>query len=109
MRFAGLGDEVPPVSPLDAEFAKPAWVFGMSSYAIIDAQTILATYGTKGTYQLALIDTTTGQITDIETPYTDFNYIRANAHRATFLAGSPTQRNALLQLDLTALNSHSSQ
>jgi hypothetical protein len=85
-----------------AELAKPAWVFGMSSYAFVDAHTVLVAYGTMGTYQLATINTTTGQLTDIDTPYTDFNYVRAANGRAVFIAGSPTRRNALVQLDPAA-------
>ena len=47
------GDDVEAVCPQEAEFGRPLWVFGSSTYAFIDARTILCTYAEQGMNYLA--------------------------------------------------------
>jgi dipeptidyl aminopeptidase/acylaminoacyl peptidase len=85
---------------MDAEFATAQWVFGLSTYAFASAERIICAYDVRGAWQLASLDTSSGKLEPIETPYTEFNYLRADARRAVCVAGSPTQRAALVELDL---------
>jgi dipeptidyl aminopeptidase/acylaminoacyl peptidase len=91
---------VEPLFNMEAEFGQPQWVFGLSTYGFASASRIICTYGERGQYRLASIDTQTGKLDVIETPYTDITYLRVGAERAVFRGGSPTSPASIIQLDL---------
>jgi dipeptidyl aminopeptidase/acylaminoacyl peptidase len=86
--------------PMDAEFAMPQWVFGMSSYALIGADRIACAYSVKGSWRLALLDTRRGNLQPIPSPYTVISQVRADAKRIGFLGASPTEPESAVQFDL---------
>ena len=90
------------VCRMDAEFGMPQWGFGMSCYAFTGPQTIVAAYIEKGFSRLALIDTSTGQLTNIDSPFTDIRYVRANSNFVVMRAGSPNQPAAIVRMDLAS-------
>jgi dipeptidyl aminopeptidase/acylaminoacyl peptidase len=85
---------------MEAEFGKPQWVFGMSTYAFESAGRIICTYTSRGTWQLGSLDTRTHRLEPIETSYTDIAAVRARPGQAVFLAGSPSQAGSVISLDL---------
>lgn len=85
--------------PMEAEFGEPQWVFGLSTYDFVSASKILCSYWQNGTAHLAWLDTSTRQISAIETPYTDISDIRCGNGYAIFLAGSPLVPPSLVQID----------
>jgi len=91
---------VEPLVEMEAEFGLPQWVFGMSVYAFESAGRIVCAYTQQGTWRLASLDTTTGELEPIETPYSEIQYVRATPGRVVFLAGSPTESTAIVQLHL---------
>ncbi|HIC94777.1 MAG TPA: S9 family peptidase, partial [Anaerolineae bacterium] len=91
---------VEPLTEMEAEFGRPQWVFGMSTYAFESAGRIICAYTRQGTWHLASLDTATRRLEPIETPYTEIAYVRAAPGRAVFLAGSPTEPASIVQLDL---------
>lgn len=84
-----------------AEFGEPAWLLGQSTYAFASAQRIICSYNENGSAHLANLDTTSGELTPIEVPYTIIGNIHATAERVVFTAASPTQSDVIVQLDLT--------
>jgi dipeptidyl aminopeptidase/acylaminoacyl peptidase len=96
----GEGDEAEAVCELEAEFATPQWLFAMSTYAFASEETIVCAYNERGNWSLATLDTRSKRLSPIELPYTELSYIRADARRALFRAGSPTRRLAIVELDL---------
>lgn len=88
------------VFPLDAEFATPQWVFGMSTYAFLDAQNILATYTQNGLWFLCeLTQTSSGWIkTNIETTLNSISNLFAKNGAATFVAAGATSPSAIYKL-----------
>lgn len=90
------GGEGEALHPMAAEFGLPMWVFGMSTYAFASAETVLCLYTTKGIWHLARLDTGSGQLATIETPYTVFGGICADARWAILLAASSTRPAALV-------------
>jgi len=89
-----------PICQMEAEFGLPQWVFGMSTYAFQSANRILCTYTLQGAWHLASIDTASGELSAIETPYTSIGSLRAAPGRLVFLAASPTETTSLVQLNL---------
>ena len=83
-----------------AEFGRPQWVFGQSTYAFVSANQIVCTYTQAGIWHLATLDTETRQLTPIETGYSLITSVRAAPGRAIFVGGSPTEPRLLVQLDL---------
>jgi len=91
---------IEPLTEMEAEFGRPQWVFGMSTYAFESADRIICTYVEQGTWHLASLDTATRRLEPIEIPYTEISYVRAGHGRVVFLAGSPTESASIVQLDL---------
>jgi dipeptidyl aminopeptidase/acylaminoacyl peptidase len=91
---------VEPLHPLEAEFGRPAWVFGNPTYAFASAGTVVCSWTHRGRWHLALLDTATGRLDEIDTPYTDVWNVRANATHAVFCAASATEPTSVARLDL---------
>lgn len=97
--YRSAGGSVEAVTNLQAEFASPQWVFGMSTYAFLAAGTIVAAYNVQGTWKLATIDVASGQLQDIPTPFTSFGGVQASNSRVAFSCGSPDAFSAVAMLD----------
>lgn len=93
---------VVPLLEMAAEFGKPQWGFGMSTYAFASPGQIICTYGERGFWQLASIDTATGELENIQTRYTEFGSLNAASGRAVFAAGSASEHPAIVRLDLAS-------
>ncbi len=91
---------IEPLCEMAAEFGLPQWIFGMSTYAIVSESKIICTYTQQGKWQLASLDLIAKQLTTIETPYTDISSVKARGEIVVFLAGSPTESTAIVQLNL---------
>ncbi len=92
--------QIEPLSEIEAEFGKPQWVFGTSTYAFESANRIICSYTHQGTWHLASLDTEAGELEEVEIPYTQIKSLRASPGCAVFIAGSPTESDAIVQLDL---------
>ncbi|GHO69221.1 peptidase [Ktedonobacter sp. SOSP1-52] len=93
------GEFIEAVCPMEAEFGRPQWVFGTSTYGFVSAERLVCIYGQNGDH-LGRIDLKTGILTEIETPYTALSSPAISSERVVFTAGSPTQRPAIVQYDL---------
>ena len=94
--------KIEPLCEMKADFGRPQWVFGMSTYAFESAGCIICAYTEQGIWRLASLDTETGRIELIEIPYTDIWSLRASSGLAVFVAGSPTEPPSIVRLDLTS-------
>jgi dipeptidyl aminopeptidase/acylaminoacyl peptidase len=83
-----------------AEFGLPQWLFATSTYAFAGEGQIVCAYNERGTWSLASFDTREKKSEKIEIPYTELAYLRASGRRVVLRAGSPTERMALVELDL---------
>jgi len=93
------GNRIEPLHEMHADFGRPHWVFGLSTYAWVSPERIVCTYADKGTWNLAELNTTSLKFRPIENPYSDIWYLRAGDGRAAFLAGGPTTSEAIIQYD----------
>jgi dipeptidyl aminopeptidase/acylaminoacyl peptidase len=64
------------------------------------ANRIIFAYKNKGFSGLASVDTTTGRLEEIETPYTEISFVCADAGRVVFLGSSPTEFPSIVELRL---------
>ena len=88
---------------MEAEFGLPQWIFGMSMYAFESTERILCAFIEKGRATLARLDTDTGKLERLETPFSDITYVRAAGSHAVLRAGSPSQAAAIVRLDLNTV------
>jgi len=97
--YRWLDKKIELLCEMEADFGEPQWNFGMSTYAFESTNRIVCAYTAQGIYHLAILDTATGKIGPVEVPYTDIWSLRASSGLAAFIAGSPTERPAIVKLD----------
>lgn len=97
-------DTLTPVTRLDAEFATPQWVFGMSTYGFLNEHEILACYTQAGRWQLAHIETRSGRCRPLVTEFTDISQIQSWNGRSLFLAANPCRSSELVLLNGTKVD-----
>jgi dipeptidyl aminopeptidase/acylaminoacyl peptidase len=100
--YRRLGEQLEPVVQMDAEFGLPQWVFGLSTYAFDSEHRIVCAYSQEGTWRLGTINTQTGELQAIETPYTEIEAVRADSGRVVFLGASPTEFSSVVELELAS-------
>jgi dipeptidyl aminopeptidase/acylaminoacyl peptidase len=89
-----------PLCGMDADFARPHWVFGLSSYAFESPERIVCAYTIQGSWRLAELNTKTLKLDEIASPYSEIRYLRAAPGRVVFVGGSSAQPEGIVQLDL---------
>ena len=96
------GETIRHLVPMAAEFGRPQWVFGMSTYGYVSPQRLVCAYSQDGTGHLASVDVASGQLTPLETPYTAFDYIQVAGEKVLFNGGAPDRASALVLLDVAS-------
>ena len=91
---------------MEAEFGRPQWLFGWSTYGFVSPEQIICSYTQAGRWHLASLDTETRQLTSLAPQYTDIadvcvGDVRVAPGRVLFIGGSPTQSPSVVHLDLT--------
>ena len=89
-----------PLFEVEAEFGRPQWVFGMSTYGFVSAEKIICAYTQNGVWYLASIQTKTRKLERIETDYTSIESVQVNTNMVAFIGGSPSQFSSVAKLDL---------
>jgi dipeptidyl aminopeptidase/acylaminoacyl peptidase len=87
---------------MEAEFGQPQWVFGQSTYGFASPALIVCTYTKGGSWYVATIDTESGALFTVPTPWTDVDYLRVGPGYVAFQAGSPLHPTAVLRHDLAS-------
>ena len=95
------------LAPLAAEFAKPAWVFGLQSYAFLDDGRIVCFFSEAGADRLAIIDADQGggartatATRRIPCEFTTFSHIAATGHTVAVIGGNASQAATVALLDV---------
>ena len=88
-----------PLCEKEAEFGSPQWIFGMSTYAFLSPGRIVCSYTDRSGWHLALLDTATGELEPVETPYSNIANVRADAATVVFRGGSSTEPACIVRLD----------
>ena len=94
---------VEPLCEMEAEFGRPQWIFGMSTYRFVSANQIICTYTQDGIWHLASLDTVTRRFDRIETPYTSISNLQATPGGVLFHASSSTESTSIVRLDFAAM------
>ncbi len=100
--YRKIDSGVEPIAKMDADFGRPSWIFGNSSYAFESSKRIICAYTRRGIWRLLSLDAETHRITPIKTPYTDIACIRALPDYALFVGGSPKESISIVRLNLSS-------
>ena len=92
--------QIDPVQENKRDLGMPQWVFGMSSYAFASPSLVVCSHIDQGISRLATLNVETGELKDIDCPYTDIQYVRAANGAAVFRGGSPIDVVAIIRFDL---------
>ena len=90
------------LADMPAEFGQPQWVLGMSTYALAGPRRLVCSYLANGIGHLATLDLDSGNLTPVETPYTEFYSVRADGDRVVFRGGSPAVPSGIMSLNLAS-------
>jgi dipeptidyl aminopeptidase/acylaminoacyl peptidase len=98
-RWNDEADELQALCPMAAEFGRPQWVFGMTTYGFTADGAIICTCAVNGEWQLGRLEMD-GQLRKIETDYCAFNSLTISGKKAAFIAGRAVEASALVLVDL---------
>ena len=70
---------IEPMAEMDAEFGRPQWQFGMSTYAFESADRVISCFVRDGVWTLVSIDTRSKRFDVIPTEFTDIAQVRASS------------------------------
>ncbi len=102
---AALGMDTPPrwqpLCPMEAEFARPQWVYGLRTLAW-DGQRLLAAVCRQGRWELGRLGAEGGSFEPIPLPFDELAALTAEAGRLVAVAGAPGIGQGLLELDMAS-------
>jgi len=83
-----------------ADFGLPQWIFGQSSYGILDDGRLLCTWLEGGETRLGLLDPELPDLEPLPIPFTQIENLQVRNGQAIFLGASQTEMSSVVQLDL---------
>ena len=96
-------NDVQALCPMAAEFGRPLWNLGMSTYGFDDAGGIVCSYVMGGSWHLARLDPATQMLSNIVTPFRKISDVRVAGQTVVFIGGAPDHADAIVSLDLGTL------
>jgi dipeptidyl aminopeptidase/acylaminoacyl peptidase len=90
-----------PLCPREAEFGRPQWVFGLSTWGYLDEQRLLCVVGEGGRQRLAILSLGDGRLREVAPEFDAIDGIDVEGERAAVIAASSTCAPTVGVLDLT--------
>ncbi|MDA0350897.1 MAG: S9 family peptidase [Chloroflexi bacterium] len=84
------------LAPMEAEFAGPDWVFGLSDYGFLDDGTLVCKYGSDEGARLAALRPGGSGLEPIACPWTSISSLQVDGDRVAFLGASATEAAAVI-------------
>ena len=89
------------VYPAEEEFAAPLWRLGQPTYAVLADGQLAVLHGSGG-LRLGLLDSATGELTDLDIPYRIFAPgLSADGMSVVLVAGGPSTPMSVIRVDMT--------
>jgi dipeptidyl aminopeptidase/acylaminoacyl peptidase len=85
---------------LEAEFGRPQWIFGMSTYGFVDEDRLLCIVDERAIDRLVIVDTTQHTLEPLPIPRSEISQLRVGAGRAYVIGGEPTEEPSVASIDL---------
>ena len=91
-----------PLCPMTAEFGRPQWVFGLSTYAFVDEEALLCVVGSQGRYRLARLEIGAGPPVPLDLPFDAYEGVQVEGGLACLIGAGPDRAPAVGSLDLAS-------
>ncbi len=93
---------VQPVLEMEAEFARPQWVFDPAAYDFLGDGRIACSYVERGVWHIGILDPESGTLTPLDLPYSEMGRgeLRTQGQRLVFSAGAPDRAMTLVSMDV---------
>jgi dienelactone hydrolase len=91
-----------PLATVEAEFARPDWVFGQSSYVFLAGGTLVARWSEDDGHRLGVRAPGGDGFVPVPTPFTQLDGLCPTASGVVAVAASPTESPAVVEIDLPA-------
>ena len=88
--------------PADAEFGRPQWTFGSTTWACAGPDRLVAAYTRAGRWSLATIHVHTGLLTDLPLDVSPLDGLVADQQCAVFVGASASAPDAVVRLSLAS-------
>ena len=98
-RLPAAGGEPEPLCPRAEEFGQPLWQLGTVTYAPLADGRLAVLHGTD-TLALGLLDPASGELTDLDLPYTLYGSVAVDGDTVLTTAASSVEAAAVLAVDL---------
>ncbi|MBP7777233.1 MAG: S9 family peptidase [Acidobacteria bacterium] len=92
------GSVIEPIHAMQADFGKPQWSFGMTTYAFQSANRIVATWTENGRWRLGLLSLAPRRMEPLELTLDPLESLVATSRAAYFVGGSPTEGPAITRV-----------
>jgi len=92
--------QVEAVHPMSAEFGRPQWQFGTSTWAFATESDLVVAYAENGRGRVATIDVSSGVFKPVDTKLEPGESVAATRTHAVFVGGSGLAPEAVVRVDL---------
>lgn len=82
------------LAPMEADFARPDWVFGQSSYAFLEDGRLVATWHERGAWRLGMV--AEGKVAGLDVAFNDVSSVQGAGREVVAVAAGPRQGPALV-------------
>jgi dipeptidyl aminopeptidase/acylaminoacyl peptidase len=86
--------------PDEAEFGRPAWVFGTATWACAGLSQLIVSYAQRGRWHLATVDVASGILSPVAPGLQPDEWIAADASSAIVVAGSDIAPDRVVRIDI---------
>ena len=100
--YALRNGDIEPIAPMDAEFARPQWMFGTATYGFQSDRRIICSYTQGGVWRQAVIDLDSKNVEPWPAHYTEMyrGDLAVDSTQAVMVAGSPSEPYSIVRVDL---------
>jgi dipeptidyl aminopeptidase/acylaminoacyl peptidase len=99
--YRSVDDRVEPVHPMEAEFGRPQWSLGASTWAFADRRCLVAACVEKGRWRLVTIDVESGVMVPVTPVLEPADTVAATRGHAVLVAGSAQSPDAVVRIELS--------
>ncbi len=93
---------IEPLLPMDAEFARPPWEFGYTSWACAGASRLVVACARDGVWRLGIVDVNTRALATFEHAPEPGNVLLATATHAVYAGRSPVAPDAVVRVQIAS-------
>jgi dipeptidyl aminopeptidase/acylaminoacyl peptidase len=99
--YADDGKVPRPLCPVEAELARPPWIFGIATYGFLPDGRIACIVTRRAVDTLELLDPSTGELEPLDLPYTGYSgvVVKPPDGRLIAVAAGPTEEAAVISID----------